>query len=75
MRKDIKVAKAAKVAKVQISEERTHGGCAVARKEAMGKTRIASEKTEHVGLVVKQATMQRGVERAATPTTQQLVRH
>ena len=48
--------------------DRTHGRRAVARKEANGKRKAGREKTEHVGRVVKQVTLQRGVERAATKT-------
>ena len=54
-----------KVVKMQIREERTHGRKTVVRKEAKRKKKVAGEKTEHVGLVVKQDTLQRGVERAA----------
>ena len=51
VKKKIKVAK---VAKMQIREERIHGRRAVARKEAKGKRKVAREKTKHVGLVAKQ---------------------
>ena len=64
-KKDIKVAK---VAKMQIREGRTHGRRAVTRKEAKGKREATMEKTEHVGRVAKQDTLQRGVERAARKT-------
>ena len=51
---------------MQITEARTHGRRAVARKEAKGKRKVAREKSEHVGFVVNQDTLQRGVVRAAT---------
>ena len=40
----------------------------------MGKKKVAREKTEHVGLVVKQETLQRGVERTATTTCTPLLK-
>ena len=49
-------------------EARTHGRKAVGRKEAKGKRNVARENTEHVGLVVKYDTLQRGVEREETQT-------
>ena len=58
--------KVSKVAKMQIRKERTHDRRAVARKKQRTREKVAREKTEHVGLVVKQYTLQRGVEREAT---------
>ena len=46
----------------------------MARKEAKGKKKVAREKTEHVGLVVKLETLQRGVERTATTTCTPLLK-
>ena len=60
MKRDTKVAK---VAEMHIREWWIHGRRAVARKEPKDKRR---EAREHVGRVVKQETLQRGVERAAT---------
>ena len=65
MNKDTKVTQ---VAKMQIREQRTHGRRAVARCEAKGKKKVPREKTDHVGLVLKQDTLQRGVDWEATTT-------
>ena len=46
---------------MQIAEGSTHVRSAVARKEAKDNRIVAREKTEPVGLVVKQDTLQRGV--------------
>ena len=61
-----KETKVAKVAEARIRGERVHGRKAVARKEAKGKSTVAWETAEHVGLVVKQYPLQRGVEKEET---------
>ena len=71
MKKNIKVSK---VPKMQNKEDRSHSRRAMARKEAKGKREAAKEKTEHVGLVEEQDTLQRGVERAATETCTPLMK-
>ena len=44
---------------MQIREDRTHGRRTVVRKEAKGKGKVAREKTELVGLVIKDSLCQR----------------
>ena len=63
-----------KVAMMQTGEKRTHSRRAVVRNEAKGNRKVAREKTEHVGLVAKQHTLQRGVERETTKTCTQLMK-
>ena len=46
----------------------------LARKEAKGKRKTARENTEHVGPVVTQNTLQRGVERAGTKVCRPLMK-
>ena len=54
------------VAKAAKMEERTRGKRAAARKAATGKRKVAREKTEPVGHVEKQDTLQRGVEKRSS---------
>ena len=54
------------VAEVAKMEERTRGRRATGRKAARGKRKVASEKPELAGRVVKQDTLQLGVEKVAT---------
>ena len=64
-----KETKVAKVAKMQIREETTHGRRVVARKEAEDKIKVARVTAERVGLVLKQDALQRGAERTAKKKT------
>ena len=58
----------AKVATMQIREERTNGRRTGTGKEAKDKSKEATETAERVGRVQKQDTLQRGVHRKATKT-------
>ena len=72
LERDIKVVKVAKVRKSGREELMAEGQ--KTRTEAKGKREAAREKTEHVGRVAKQDTLQRGVERAARKTCAPLMK-
>ena len=62
------------MAEVRVVEEGTLARRAVARKEAKGKSEVAGETAERVGLVANWDTLQHGVTGEATKTRTLLVR-